>query len=694
MNAMTQELLLEIGTEEIPAAFLPGALTALKTIAEKEFADQRIAASTLVTFGTPRRLVLMAREVAAAQRDLVVTKTGPAKRAAFAPDGTPTPAAIGFAKSQGVAVEDLTVVTTDKGEYLCAQRREKGTPTHLLLPELLPRIIAQLPFPKSMRWKDIDTRFARPIHWILALFGGSVIPFSFGGVTSSAQTRGHRFMAPAPVAVSGIDSYLQALEQGSVVIDPAQRKKIIVEKLRQLAETVGGRPDEDEALLDEVCFLVEAPFPVLCSFEQTFLTLPVAVLVTTMKKHQKYFPVLGADGAPLHYFIAVNNTNCARPEIVINGHERVLRARLADARFFYTEDLKKSLSDLTESLRGVVFQAQLGTSYEKVMRFQALAVHLTTALGKTSLIEPVRRAAYLCKADLMSEMVGEFPELQGIMGREYARHAGEPEVVAEALFEHYLPRFAGDRLPATDVGAIVSISDKLDTIVGCFGVGLIPTGTADPYALRRQCLGIINIILDKKYWLSLADLIRFALEQLADKLSRPAEDVQRDVLEFFSGRLATVFAGQGFAYDVVDAVLARGVDNITDSAHRVAALQQMKQDPAFESLATAFKRVVNILRSASPSGKVHTELLQHEAEQELHRQWCAISDQVRTYMDTHRYAEALQLIATLRGAVDGFFDKVLVMAEDPRLRNNRLCLLQEIQGLFASFADFSKIASS
>ncbi|MCX8044471.1 MAG: glycine--tRNA ligase subunit beta [Desulfobacterota bacterium] len=691
---MSADLLLEIGTEEIPAAFMPGALASLKELAEKEFREHRIGYGDAVTFGTPRRLVLIMHNVASMQDDLVITKLGPAKSAGFTPDGTPTKAALGFAKSQGVAVEELTVVPTEKGEYLCAKRRDAGAPTQQLLPELLPSIIAQLPFPKSMRWKDLDVRFARPIHWILALYGDTVVPFTFGGIISGSMTRGHRFMAPDPVPISDVASYLQTLRAASVIVDPAERKTMIIEKLRELAATVGGRPDEDQALLDEVCFLVEAPFPVLCHFEEAFLSLPVEVLVTTMKKHQKYFPVVDAYGAPKPYFIAVNNTDCRIPDIVKSGHERVLRARLADAQFFYSEDLKKSLADLTESLRGVVFQAKLGTSYEKVMRFQALAVHVAERLGKPALIPKVKRAAYLCKADLMSEMVGEFPELQGIMGREYARRAGEPQDVAEAIFEHYLPRFAGDSLPKTDIGAIISISDKLDTIVGCFGIGLIPTGTADPYALRRQCLGIINIILEKTYLFSLTDLIDCALEGLAEKLTRPNEQVRSDVLAFFSGRLETVLSGQGIAADVIDAVLARGIDFIPDCFDRAAALQQMKLDPAFESLAISFKRVVNILRSAEPQGSVAPTLFNHDAEKMLHQRVETLRDRVQQLMDTHRYLEALRLIATLRDAVDAFFDNVLVMDEDMRLRNNRLCLLRDISNLFDKFADFSKIASS
>ncbi|MEI6128048.1 MAG: glycine--tRNA ligase subunit beta, partial [Pseudomonadota bacterium] len=470
---MSEELLLEIGTEEIPAAFMPAALAALKALMEKELTGRRISFKEVETCGTPRRLVLMAYKVALSQTDLVIEKTGPAKNIAYDTNGTPTKAAEGFARGQGIDVSELKIVRTDKGEYICAEKQEKGVETATLLPEILLRVISQLPFPKSMRWKDLDVRFARPIHWLLALFNGSIVPFTFGAIQSGDTTYGHRFMAPAPIKVAGIATYKDALKKAGVVVDHTQRKKAILAKIRELAKKVHGTADEDEKLLEEVTFLLEAPFAVLCSFEKEFLKLPVEVLITTMKKHQKYFPVFDKNKQPLNYFIALNNTESVNPGVVINGHERVLRARLSDARFFYTEDRKKSLGSLTESLRNVLFQAKLGTSYEKVMRFQSLGLFIAEALNNPSIKSKVERAAYLCKADLVSDMVGEFPELQGIMGREYARSAGEPEAVAQALYEHYLPRFAGDDLPSTDVGAVVSISDKLDTIAGCFSIGLV-----------------------------------------------------------------------------------------------------------------------------------------------------------------------------------------------------------------------------
>lgn len=691
---MTQELLLEIGTEEIPAAFMPGALAALKALMEKELAARRITFKDMQTFGTPRRLVFMAYKVAPVQTDLESEKLGPAKNIAFDKDGKPTKSAMGFAKGQGVDIKDITIVSTDKGEYICAKKHEKGVATASLLPEIFTRVLGQLPFPKSMRWRDLDTRFARPIHWIVALYSGAVVPFTFADIDSGDTTRGHRFMAPGPVQVSGIASYLEAMKKASVVIDQNQRKKTIVEKLHELAKKAGGVPDADETLVEEVMFLVEAPFPVLCSFEKEFLELPKEVLVTTMKKHQKYFPVLDAGGRALNYFIAVNNTEVIDAAVVVNGHERVLRARLSDARFFYGEDQKKSLPGLSESLKNVLYQKKLGTSYEKMERFRSLAVQLAETLMNPTIKGKVERAAYLCKADLVSEMVGEFPELQGVMGREYARLAGEPEAVYEAIYEHYLPRFAGDGLPATDVGAVVSIADKLDTIAGCFAIGLIPSGTADPYALRRQCLGIINILLSRKYNISLADLAAAAADLLAAKTSRPQGDIVADVLAFFSGRLSNQLTSQGAAYDVVEAVLSLGLDNLTDSVNRIEALQQMKKDADFEPLAVSFKRVVNIVKkSGRPEAAIDPSIFEHDAERRLHQKYLEIRDKVRELMAQRLYLDALRLISTIRETVDGFFDNVMVMAEDLRVQQNRLALLGEISSLFTAFADFSKIAS-
>ncbi len=689
---MTEELLLEIGTEEIPAAFMPEALEALKELTGKKLKENRIGFREIQTYGTPRRLVLFGYGIASDQQDLLIKKLGPAKAIAYDKDGQPTKAAMGFARGQGIDPAELSVIETEKGEYICAEKKEAGRQTITLLPEILPSVISLIPFPRSMRWHDLDVRFARPLHWIVALFSGRKVSFSFGNIQSGDTTCGHRFMSPSPVKVSGISSYLDAMKDSGVVIDPAKRKKDITEDIRKLAEEVNGNPDEDERLMDEVTCLVEATFPVLCSFDKEFLELPGEVLLTTMKKHQKYFPILDKNGNPLNYFIAVNNTRPLNPKVVITGHERVLRARLSDAQFFYTEDLKTSLEAMTEQLKHVLFQSKLGTSYEKVIRFQKLSLFIAESFVDPSVKPVVERASYLCKADLVSEMVGEFPELQGIMGREYAKTAGESDDVSKAIFEHYLPRFADDELPSTDAGAVVSMADKLDTIAGCFGIGLIPSGTADPYALRRQCIGIINIILNRKYAISLPVLIRKAVSFLEDKTTRPFDEICSDVLGFFRVRLSNVLMSRGLSHDVVDAVLSLGVDNMTDMVSRVDALQKMKKDPDFESLAVSFKRVVNIL-SGTVSQDISPSFFECEEEKELYRKYLEIRDQVNMFMTEKLYVDALKMISTIRPAVDSFFDNVLVMAEDEKVRQNRISLLHEVSSLFTGFADFSKIAS-
>jgi len=695
---MAEELLVEIGTEEIPAAFMPGLLSSLKALVKKELDAVRIGVQDIKTFGTPRRLVLTATGIAEKQTDLSFTKMGPAKKIAFDDAGNPTKAAMGFAKGQGIDVSDLVMVKTDKGEYISAEKKEKGLATAMLLPELLTRVIQTLPCPKSMRWADLDFRFARPIHWIVALFAGKVVPLTLGNISSGNQTRGHRFMAPESVAVNGIDAYLAAVRKAGVIVDPDERKSMILEKIGRLAKSAGGRPDADEDLLTEVAQILESPFPVLCRFDDKYLRLPKEVILTPMKKHQKYFPVLDKEGKPLSAFIAVNNTDTRDPKVVINGHERVLRARLADAEFFYLEDQKKSLDKMAEELKAVLFQAKLGTSYEKVMRFQALALLIADRIGKADRKAMIERAAYLCKADLVSEMVGEFATLQGVMGREYARLAGEPEEVSEAIFEHYLPRFAGDLLPASDTGAVVSIADKLDTIVGCFAIHLVPTGTADPYALRRQCLGIIHIILEKKYVLSLRDSVQESIALLKDRIERSEADIMDDVLVFFRGRLASLFTARGFSPDVVESVLSLGVDDLTDIENRIDALEQLKKEPDFEPLAVAFKRVVNIISGKAcadidPDRPVDSTLFEYPQEKDLFDEYMKIRDRVAALTAKKSYMDALKTVATIRAPVDAFFDHVLVMAEDQAVMQNRLLLLRGVNSLFTGFADFSKISS-
>ncbi len=475
-----KELLLEIGTEEIPAGFIPQALHDLENLVRKELETNRIDFENVRSLGTPRRLVLFVESVSERQRDWEEKKIGPSRQAAFDKDGNPTRAAIGFAKGQSVPVESLQVVQTEKGEYVCATKKEAGKPTADLLPLLFPRMILSIPFQKSMRWADVPIRFVRPIHWILALFGGETIPFEIGNVRSGNVTYGHRFMRPGAIPVEGFQDYLKKTREAFVLVDPGERKKKIEEEMAREETTLSGQVLKDEELLDEVSFLVEYPVALCGGFDSKFLSLPAEVLIHSMKEHQRYFPIVDRQGRLLPQFICISNIAPADPKVVIKGNERVLRARLADAAYFFQEDMKVPLEKRVEQLKQVVFQAKLGTSYEKMSRFRQLASWIAERIDP-ALKGAVERAAFLCKADLVTGMVGEFPKLQGIVGREYARLSGEKTEVAEAIHEHYLPAFAGDRLPGSPIGDIVSMADKMDTIVGCFGVGLAPTGTADPF---------------------------------------------------------------------------------------------------------------------------------------------------------------------------------------------------------------------
>ncbi|HUL37304.1 MAG TPA: glycine--tRNA ligase subunit beta, partial [Thermodesulfobacteriota bacterium] len=558
-----KELLLEIGTEEIPAGFIPQALVDLEALARKELEASRVDFNGMKTLGTPRRLVLMIESVSERQRDEETRKIGPSKQAAYDEKGNPTKAAIGFAKGQSVPVESLTLVQTDKGEYVCAVKKESGKPTSEILSSILPKWILSIPFQKSMRWADIPIRFARPIHWILALFGGEVIPFEVGNIRSGKMTYGHRFMHSGPIPVRDFQSYLQKTREAFVIVDPVEREKKIEDEMMREGAKVSGRVVEDEDLLNEVNFLVEYPVALGGAFDRKFLSLPQEILIHSMKEHQRYFPLVDDHGTLIPHFVCISNINPKNREVVVKGNERVLKARLSDAAFFFEDDLKISLEKRLEQLKKVVFQAKLGTSHEKVMRFKQLALWITERIDP-KLREAVERTSLLCKADLVTGMVGEFPKLQGVVGREYACISGEKPEVAEAIYEHYLPGFAGDRLPSSSIGDIVSIADKMDTIVGCFGVGLVPTGTADPFGLRRQALGIIRIILEKKYSISLHELIDESGRQLKEKMERPSQQVKDEVLEFFRVRYQNFLLDKEYPFDVTDAVLSISFDELLD----------------------------------------------------------------------------------------------------------------------------------
>ncbi|MBT1074982.1 glycine--tRNA ligase subunit beta [Geobacter grbiciae] len=685
-----KELFLEIGTEEIPAGFIPKAMADMEALLAKELENARISFDDIRTLGTPRRLALTVKGLPTVQPDAEITAMGPARNVAFDAEGKPTRAAEGFARGQGVDVASLTLVATEKGEYVAAVRKESGRPVPELLAEILPRLVANIPFRKSMRWGALDVRFARPIHWIVALFDGVVVPFTFGNIESGTISRGHRFMANQPFPVRDFAHYLEECERHFVIPDPERRQEIIRREIHRVAKAAGGHLLPDEGLLEEVSFLCEYPSAVHGTFSAEFLKVPREVLITSMRSHQRYFSIVDDAGKLMPGFITINNTLTEDPTVVVKGNERVLRARLSDARFFFEEDQKVKLETRVESLKNVVYQQKLGTSYEKMERFRDLAEGLADLLNP-AVQGKVSRTAFLCKADLVSGMVGEFPEVQGIMGREYALIEGEDAEVAAAIAEHYLPTQAGGELPASDIGAFVSMADKLDTICGCFGVGLIPTGSADPYALRRSALGIINIILDKGYRLSLEAQVDKALGLLAAKLTRPAADVKVDVLEFFRGRFVNLMADR-HASDAVDAAVAAGCADLVDAAARIAALSEFRSHPDFEPLAVAFKRVGNIVKEGVDA-PVDTALFQDAAEGLLNDAVQGVAVSVREKIATGAYLEALTEIAALRGPVDTFFDKVMVMAEDERVRTNRLALLTGIARMLGAIADFAKIAA-
>ncbi len=686
---MSNELLFEIGTEEIPAGFLSKAVGDMEDIIHKSLTEKRIPFTGIKCMATPRRLILYIAEIAPKQEDQTIEKMGPAKKAAFDENGNPTKAALGFAKGQGLEIADLETIVTEKGEYLGARKTIAGQPTTALLPEILTNFLMAIPFRKSMRWANYDLRFARPIHWLLALYDGNVVPLKIEDIASGNTSCGHRFMSPEPFAVSNFDDYLNKARQNYVIADPAERKKLILEEAQKAAAEVGGKIFYTEDLLDTVSFIVEYPVIVRGSFDEDYLKIPKEVLTTTMISHQKYFPVINDEGKLLPYFIAVSNTKARDLAVVARGNERVLRARLADASFFFEEDRKVPLESRVESLKKVVFHTLLGTSHQKVMRFRKLAVKIAQKV-KPAVKKNVDRAALLAKADLESLMVGEFSELQGIMGREYALLAGENPVIASAIYEHYLPIVAGGDLPQTDEGAIVGIADKIDTIVGFFGVGLPPTGTADPYALRRQALGIINIILYNRYSLSLNFLIDESIALLKDILKKPADEVKKDILEFFKGRLQNQLIAQGYAYDTVDAVLSDDIDVVYSGLEKIKALQTFRQNPEFEPISIAFKRVDNILKDFQ-NGQVDVNLLSADAEINLFSSFDDIKTRVEKEIYEKDFSAALNKLAALRPPVDAFFDNVMVMDKDEKCVSTVYRFWPKFQRFFIKLPTFPKL---
>lgn len=708
---MNKSFLLEIGTEEMPARFIDPALDQLKNHAGNILNNMRIKYEKVEALGTPRRLAVLVTGLAPAQESLVQEVKGPAAKVAFNASGEPSRAALGFAKSQGVDISALVVKPVGPVDYVFALKKEEGRPTGEILPGIGPELINGLHFPKPMRWGSLEVRFARPVRWLLALYGSGVVEFEYAGLKSGNVTYGHRFLSSGPITLDKPEDYIEAMKSSYVLVNPRERREVILEQVRGVAAAEGGHVEDDEDLLAEVTNLVEWPTALCGKFDENYLALPKEVLVTPMREHQRYFPVVGPGGGLLNKFIAVRNGTADYLDTVRAGNEKVLRARLADAAFFWEEDLKTPLARRVEALQKVVWQESLGTVYDKVLRIRELSRYLAEAAGEkdTGILQ---RAAYLAKADLVTNMVYEFPELQGTMGREYALRNGEEPEVARAIFEHYLPRFAGDRLPETLPGRALSLADKLDTLVGCFGIGIQPTGSQDPYALRRQALGICHIILDGRLVLSLKEMVARAYGGYLDQSSAAGlktspsgaaadrqtegplqvglEQVQKDLEEFFVQRLKGLLADRGFAYDTVEAVLAPGIDDLYGAVQKVEALAGFRDDPAFGALLTAFNRANNLAKKHEGAA-INPSLFNTMAEQELFKALEGVSHRAGVLLENRDYSGVLKEIGTLRGPVDNFFEGVMVMVEDQRVRDNRLALLKKVASLASPVADLSKI---
>ncbi len=684
---MGKELLFEIGTEEIPSGYLPSALEDLKAVAGRLLQERRLAFTDIRTLGTPRRLTLCVGGLAERQADLTREVVGPPRAAAFDAEGKPTRAAEGFARAQGIPLERLEVRALDRGEYVVAVQQERGAASGEVLADLLPRLVSALSFPKFMRWGEGTFRFVRPIRWLLAVYGGRVIPCEVDGLKTGGKTYGHRFLAPRGVRVRNFEEYQQALEERFVIVDPLRRRELVRALAAEAAAGVNGRPVLDDALVESVADLVEFPVVVCGGFKPDYLALPREVIVTPMQKHQRYFPVEDASGTLLPHFVAIANMRAKDMELIRQGNERVLRARLHDAEFFYREDRKRPLPERVADLTHIIFQEKLGTVFEKVGRIQRLAARIAERVDPAARAT-AERAALLCKADLTTRMVKEFPTLQGVMGREYARLTGEAPEVCQAIAEHYLPRFAGDGVPASAAGAAVALADRLDSIVGCFAVGLVPTGSEDPYALRRAALGVVQTVLQRSLRLDLTEIV--AAAQAGYPTGADAEGARQAVLEFLRARAQAVFLDRGLPADVVEAVLSAGSADLADALRRAEALAVLRREADFGELATAFRRVVGIIPKGF-DGAVEKERLVEGAERVLFAQAVELRGEVARLVAGQDYLGALRRIAALRPVVDMFFEEVLVIGPDEGLTQNRFALLQTVGDLFAHIADFTKI---
>ncbi|MBI5574989.1 MAG: glycine--tRNA ligase subunit beta [Deltaproteobacteria bacterium] len=690
---MERDYLLEIGCEEIPAGLVGPALW----FGGQQFAEilkkARFVFDRVDIYGTPRRLAYVIRNLSDRQRASEEKVLGPPKSVAYDKEGKPTKAALGFAKAQGVELSDLGLFPTDRGEYLGIVKAQAARPVAEVLPEVVAGWIPTIPFKKSMRWADLDVRFVRPVHWIVSLYGDQVLPLSFGNVTAGRTTYGHRFLSPGSIDLSKTDEYLDKLAAADVFVDLEVRKEKIRAGIKEAEAQTGRKWVEDEPLVEIVANLVEYPVVMVGRFEEKYLSLPREVLITSMRVNQKYFVFEDDKGNLFPGFAFVSNMRVPDNRVVIAGNERVIRARLSDAEFYYGDDLKKTLFDRAEKLKNVLFQADLGMYWEKIERMADISGYVAS-IGFPAKEKDCRRAAYLAKADLTTGVIKEFPELQGVMGRHYALKTGEKQEVAQSVYEHYLPKGQSDDLPSTDVGAAVAVADKIDMVCGCFGVGLIPSGTADPYGLRRHTLGILSILEARGLRVPIEGLVDLSLSTLTGKLKSPKDEVKRKVMEFIQGRLFNLWTAQGTPGDLADAVISAGLTDMTDLRSKLNALVAFRSDPAFEPLAEVFKRAINITKAYSGQLAISEILFEHNEERALHTAANDVSGRVSAAAKDGRYSEAFREMARLQPLVSAFFEKVLVMAKDEKVKTNRLALLKNLSNLFAGVADFSKVSAS
>lgn len=685
---MNKYLLFEVGVEELPSRFVSSTLQQIKSNLTKMLSENRIEFNEIDTYGTPRRLTFIVKGISDRQSNLEEEVKGPSKKIALDADGNFTKPALGFMKSKGIKEEDVIFKTIGKDEYIFGTIRQEGKETSEVLKNILPEAVKSVTFPKAMRWGGKNMRFARPIRWIVTLLNDNILNFDLEGIQSSNITKGHRFLGESEFEVNSLEDYLNKLEKNYVILDQDRRKEIIKSQCIEVAKSLNGEVELDEDLLEEVTHLVEYPTAFYGEFNEDYAKLPKEVVTTPMQQHQRYFPVV-KNGKLLPNFIAVRNGNDYRIDKVKAGNEKVLVARLEDALFFYKEDTKKGLETYIEKLKSVVFQAKLGTIYDKSLRIEKLSSDIIDLLNLNNDKEDTIRAAKLCKADLVTSMVFEFTELQGIMGREYAKVSGENETVSEAIFEHYLPRFAGDILPKTNSGIILSLADKLDSISGFFAIGIQPTGSQDPYALRRQALGILNILMDSKIDVSLDTLVKLSLDNYSN-LEFNKEEVINAIMEFFKERIKNLFRDLGIRYDVIDAVLSSNINDISDMHLRATELNNWLDKDELVEMLTAFNRV-STLAQKSESSKVDKDLLKEEAEINLYNEFKNTKEKVNNLLKDKKYSEALDSFASLRQSIDNMFDSVMIMDKDESIKNNRLGLLKQIYDTMLSICDLSKI---